>query len=83
MSEIKNALHQSIAAPVEGRTTYVQVLGRVLFSNEKENVCTVIFSDRNGYSRKQSGVPVRIDSANSWFPRAGDIVQMTLGGEYQ
>lgn len=72
--DIKKSIEQNIVAPSEARTMNLQTYGRVTLSNEKTNVCTVVYEDRNGIRRERNNVRVDIDSANQWFPSAGDTV---------
>lgn len=78
MSELKQTIRQNVSLPSARSIQSIIGRGRVIYSNERENVVTVIYTDRNGKSKTENGVPVRIDSADSWFPMPGDVVLLDV-----
>ena len=81
MSEIKDTIKQNIVLPETKDSELLRSYGRVIFSNEKENVCTVIYTNRDGIPVIKNGVPVSIGSVDNWFPSVGDIVLLDLINE--
>lgn len=80
MSEIKQNIRQNISLPISRQIQTILTRGRVTYSDERENVCNVIYTNRSGVATTRNSVPVRIDSADSWFPAYGETVLLDISG---
>lgn len=79
--EIKEIIHQKIAAPANHISRGMHVIADVLQSDEKNNLCSVRYIDKNGILRNRDNVSVRLAGAE-WFPAEGDQVILEDHGKY-
>ena len=70
---LKNIIQQKLIAPAAHTGGGVHVVADVLQSDEKNNLCTIRYIDKNGLMRNRDNVPVRLAGAE-WFPAEGDKV---------
>lgn len=80
MSEIKNSIKQTVVPEAKSQMTF-RAVAQVLESNERDNQVKVSYRDKNGSYKIKDQVSVQIGNADSWFPKAGDPVVVTLEGD--
>lgn len=50
---------------------------------EKDNVCDIIYTDKHGKIQRRERVEMKIlDPDSSWFPKAGETVEIQFYDEY-
>lgn len=81
MDTVKNLIHQKIVSPAIHNDRGMHVIADVLQSDEKNNLCTVKYIDKNGILRNRDNVSVRLAGAE-WFPAEGDQVILEDHGKY-
>lgn len=79
MSELKRKIQERIVAPADHLSREHTIVGEVTLSDEKNNVCSVRYMDKDGYVSNKDNVPVRVynQSFADWFPAKGEQVVMT------
>ena len=77
MSEIKNSI-KSAVIPEANSLIGENAIGIVYESNERENTCSVSYRNDTGIMVRKSDVPLRISNADSWFPKAGEPVHLSI-----
>jgi hypothetical protein len=78
MSDFKNRLQQDIINPAEHLRRLFTIVGTVTKVDEKNNVCSVSFIDKDGYKSNKNNVPVVIYNSSiiDWFPKEGEMVNI-------
>ena len=76
MNNIKKLFTDNLVEPVANSYSSTNVVGEVLISNERENVCRVKFTNSKGNTDTRDNVSVFIynKSIIDWFPLVGDKV---------
>lgn len=76
MSEFKRRLQEEMVNPADQVRRDASYVARVTHANEKNNICSVSFIDKDGYVSNKDNVPVRIynQSFIDWFPIKGEMV---------
>lgn len=61
--------------PVTHQLDRISTLAKVTKADEKNNVCSIQYTDKNGRFRNKDNVSVRLyGSGTDWFPSVGDFV---------
>lgn len=78
MSELKRRIQRDIVAPADHLSREHTIVGKVTKSDERNNVCTVSYMDKDGYKSNKDNVPVRIYNQTfvDWFPKVGELVNL-------
>ena len=81
MSEIKSSIYQNIVNPSTHSNNTERVYGSVTVSDERNNLCSITYLDRDGKHRLKNGVPIKISNSDNWFPVVGEIVLTEITGD--
>lgn len=78
MSELKRKIQETIVDPAAHTRRSFSMVALVLESNERNNLCTIEFIDKDGYKSNKNNVPVRLYNSCiiDWFPKTGEYVNV-------
>lgn len=85
MKNLRNKFRQELIAPTATSYGALESVGRVIKANERGNVCTVEFMNKEGRKVKEYNVPVSIYNKNiiDWFPQENDnVIIVESSGDY-
>lgn len=79
---LKNTLIENIVTPVASSHSTMFYDAIVKEANEKNNTCTIIYTNQDGVELTQKRVPVQIQGIGvvGWFPKVRDHVVATKKG---
>lgn len=77
---LKNKLVNNIIAPVANGHSATSIRAKVNSTNEKNNTCTITYTDSEGVTVKQENVPVKLTNVSfiDWFPKEKDTVNVSV-----
>lgn len=80
MGILSNALKDGVVGEsIHASSENLSTIAKVTRTDEANNVCTIVFVNRNG--RKTEIKKATVDPRNQgWFPSNGDIVKITVSG---
>jgi hypothetical protein len=82
MGEVKRRIEEQIVGPADHLRRDAQLVAQITKIDEKNNVCSVEYIDKDGYRSNKDNVPVKIYSAGiiDWFPTVGEFVNIRDNG---
>lgn len=83
---IKNKIIKDLIEPVSQTRNDQIIVAKVTISDEKNNICSIQFTDKDGQYVSANNVKVRLisDGIIDWFPKKDDLVQvLDTGGQYE
>lgn len=77
---LKNKLIDNIIAPVASSHSATTIRGIVKKSNEKNNTCTVVYTNVDGVKVVQENIPVKLNNVSfiDWFPKEKEVVNVSV-----
>jgi len=80
MTNFKKKLQEQIVDPAVFNRRNYNVSATITESNEKLNLCSVSFIDKDGKVSNKSNVPLKLYNENviDWFPQVGDNVSLDI-----
>lgn len=77
---LKNKLVDNIIAPVATSHSATFIRATVNSSNEKNNTCTVTYTNPEGVKVKQENIPVKLTNVSfiDWFPKKNEKVNVSI-----
>lgn len=77
---LKNKLVDNIIAPVANSHSATFIRGIVNNVNEKNNTCTVTYTNSEGVKVKQESVPIQLTNVSfiDWFPKVNETVNVSV-----
>jgi hypothetical protein len=90
--DFKTRIQEQIVNPADRIRGKFSTVAMVTNSDERNNVCSIQFIDKDGYRSNKDSVPVKIYSPGiiGWFPVEGDFVtieesngRITITGKHE
>lgn len=83
MSEFSRKIKELNTPTIQNRREY-SVVAKVTAINEKNNVCSIEFIDKEGYRSNKDNVPVKIILPGfvAWFPKVNEKVIVEIKENY-
>ena len=78
---LKQFIKENIVNPVVHDGASAILSATVKTADEKNNMCSIVYVDKDGKPSNKNNVQVRLTSANTWFPKAGDKVVVEDRGD--
>lgn len=77
---LKNKLINNIIAPVASSHSATFIRGTVKKTNEKNNTCTVVYTNTEGVTVTQENIPVKLSNVSfiDWFPKEKEVVNISV-----
>jgi hypothetical protein len=76
MSTLVSKLNDNTTTKVLPNHVETKSEGRVIRTNEKENVCDILYENSAGRLERIANVEVELNTGKeNWFPKVGDIVK--------
>ena len=80
--DLKQTIQNRIIAPTTHINNSITTVGIVTGSDESNNTCNVLYTDKNGNSQNRDNVVIRLyGNGADWFPVIGDIVVIEDTGD--
>lgn len=80
--DLQGLLNTKLVTPNIDSNTGKTGMAVVTEAYEKDNVCDIIYPDKNGKIQRRERVEMKIsDPDSSWFPKAGDKVEVQFYDE--
>jgi hypothetical protein len=82
MSEITKRIQEKIIGPAGQARRDSSLIATVTKTDEKNNVCSILFIDKDGYKSNRDNVSVKIYNSGiiDWFPVVGELVHIKDDG---
>jgi hypothetical protein len=83
MNELRKKIEEQIVNPAGHLRRSFTIVAKVIKSDERNNLCSVSFIDKDGYKSNKDNVQVKIYNIAiiDWFPKVGELVNVEQNGD--